>query len=119
MNQDITMPAKPKKLYTILNILLMLYNALIAYTLCVIIIISRRLHIDPFIDSEGVYPGSQIFSFFLRKELFIVPVLLIIGMVIKEFRIQLLKKRVYANLIILVAIHLHLFLTMLLPHIYP
>lgn len=112
------MPAKPKKLHTVLNILLMLYNALMAYTLCVIIVISRRLHIDPFIDSEGVYPGSQIFAFFLRKELFIVPVLLIIGMIIKEFRIQLIRKRVYANLIILVAIHLHLFLTMLLPHIY-
>lgn len=118
MNQDIAMPAKPKKLYTFLNILLMLYNALMAYTLCVIIIVSRRLHIDPFLDSQGVYPGSRIFAFLLRKELFIVPVILMTWMIIKEFRIQLLRKRVYVNLIILAAIHLHLFLTMLLPHIY-
>jgi hypothetical protein len=117
MNDDATIPSKPRKLHSVLNVLLMFYNILMGYTLCVVIVIARRLHVDPFINQQGVYPGSQVVSFFLRNELLAIPILLIAAMILKEFKVKIFKKRVYINLLIMAAIHIHLIITMLIPHI--
>lgn len=117
MNNDATIPLKPRKFHSVLNVLLMLYNVLMGYTVCVMIIIARRLHVDPFISPQGVYPGSPIVSFVLRTEFIAVPVILIVTMVLKEFKVKIFKKRVFINLLIFAAIHIHLFVIMLLPYL--
>ncbi len=115
MNND-TLVSKPKTLHKVLNIILMLFNLYSAHSLTMIIIVMRSMHIDPHRDPQtGVYIGSALFDFLLRKEFIIIPVLFIVGMIIKEFKVKVFKKRVYINLLILAGIYTHMLLLMSIP----
>jgi apolipoprotein N-acyltransferase len=80
MNTDIT-PSKPKTIHKVINVFLLIYNSSIAF---------------------GVF---STYSFedlqFYKKIILIVPALFLTAfMIIKEFKVQPLIKRVYLNLFI-------------------
>jgi hypothetical protein len=69
----------------------MLFNVCLAVALYSILDLTRRWYIS--VDPEtSKYAGSAIADFFLRKEFIIIPILLIVFMVIKEFRVKPFKK---------------------------
>lgn len=118
MNQEAVLQ-RPKTFHVVLNILLMLFNLLMAYSSAVFLFMTRRIHIEHFIDPQtGQYPGPALADFFLRKEFIIIPILLIIYMVVQEFRIKIFRKRVYKNLLVLVGIYGHVLFMGLVPFIF-
>lgn len=68
--------------------------------------------------SPGVYQGPALVDFLLRKEFIIIPILLMVFMVVKEFKIKPLKKRVYINLLISAGIFVHAVFIFIVPFIY-
>jgi hypothetical protein len=95
----------------------MLFNVCLAVALYSILDLTRRWYIS--VDPEtSKYAGSAIADFFLRKEFIIIPILLIVFMVIKEFRVKPFKKRVYINLFISAGIIGHAMFIAAVPFIF-
>lgn len=118
MNQEAVLN-KPKTLHLILNVLLMAFNLLMAIISIYYLIASHRLNIEQFIDPQtGEFPGSSIAYFFLRKEFILIPVLLIVYMVYKEFKMASFRKRVKKNLLVLAGIYGHWIFVGLVPFIF-
>lgn len=103
--------------HKILNILLMLFNIHLALALYSILDLSRRWHIgvDP---KTGEYTGPALANFFLRKEFVLIPILLIIFMVVKEFKVKSFKRRVHINLFISAGILAHAIFIASVPFIF-
>lgn len=107
MNQEAILK-KPKPLNLILNVLLMAFNLLMAMISINYLIVSHSINIEQFIDPQtGQFPGSPIAYFFLRKEFVLIPILLIVCMVIKEFKVASFRKRVKRNLLVSAGIYGH------------
>jgi hypothetical protein len=68
--------------------------------------------------SPGVYQGPALVDFLLRKEFVIITILLMVFMVVKEFKVKPLKKRVYINLLISAGIFVHAVFIFIVPFIY-
>ena len=74
----------PKIIHKFFNLLLMLFNVLLALALYSILDLSRRWYIG--VDPEtSTFTGPALANFFLKKELIIIPILIVIIMVGKEF----------------------------------
>lgn len=118
MNQEAIL-LRPKTFHVVLNMLLMLFNILMAIGSASVLFISRSANIEHFVDPQtGQYPGPVLLDFFLRKEFIIIPILLILYMVIKEFRIKSFRKRVYRNLLVLAVIYLNALFIGLVPFVF-
>ncbi len=108
MSEDI-IQAKPQPLLKVCNILLMLINLWVAFIICMFIIIIRKNYFDP---HSGVFMGAPFADFISQKHFIILPVLFTVGMIIKEFKVKLLKKKVYINLLIMAALLIYAFIFM-------
>lgn len=102
-----------KKNYTLKkvgNILLMLSVTWISSVTCVLLL-SRESFVEmskSFFSPE-VPPllGSTALNFLLRKEFIVFPIFIVIGMIVKEFKIEQLQRRVKLNLGLLLAAVFH------------
>lgn len=108
---------EPKIIHKMFNVFLMVFNVCLAVVLYSILDLTRRWYIG--VDPEtGEYPGPFLADFFLKKELIIIPILLIVFMVVKEFKVKPFKKRVQINLFISAGILGHAMLIAAVPFIF-
>lgn len=116
MDKDIQ-NSKPKMIHKLFNVFLMVFNVCLAVALYSILDLTRRWYIGS-APETGEYPGSALADFFLRKELIIIPILLIVFMLVKEFKVKPFKKRVHINLFISAGILGHAMLIAAVPFIF-
>ncbi len=107
---EIILPAKPHKLLKVFNILSMLINLWMAFLLCVMLIMMREGFVEPHME-------SSLPDFLLQKKFIAFPALFTVGMIIKEFKIQPLMKRLYINLLIMAGLFIHMGLLQYLPYL--
>lgn len=103
-------PKKNDMLKKICNILLMLIVFWAAFLIC-ILLLSREsfVELSKTFFSPQVPPlmGSPVLSFLLRKEFIVLPIIVVTGMIIKEFKIKPLRKRILWNLALLTVTAAH------------
>ncbi|MGD9217161.1 MAG: hypothetical protein PVJ84_20285 [Desulfobacteraceae bacterium] len=109
--------SKPKLIHKLFNAFLMVFNVCLTVALYSILDLARRWYIgtDP---ETSEYSGPALADFFLRKELIIIPILLIVFMVVKEFKVKPIKKRVHINLFISAGIFGHAMFIAAVPFIF-
>ena len=90
MNTNTQYPKPKINTLKILNFLLMLLNCLLVVSFTSFITVMRKMIVGD--APPGTYEGPAIVDFLLRKEFIIVPILLIIFMVVKEFKVKRVKK---------------------------
>ena len=92
------------------NIFLMLSTSWIAFGICVLLFSKNSLtefSIKYFSPDTSQIMGSTLLNILLRKEFVIIPIMVVIGMIIKEFKIQKLQKRIYLNIGLLMVVVIH------------
>jgi hypothetical protein len=102
--------------HKLLNLLLMLFNVLLAISFTSYLKVMRKIVVGD--ASPGVYQGPVLVDFLLRREFVIIPILLIVFMVGKEFKVKPLKKRLLINLFISASIFAHAVFVFILPFIF-
>ena len=91
----------------------MLLNCLLAVSFASFISVMRKMIVGE--APPGAYEGPAIVDFLLRKEFIIIPLLLIIFMVVKEFKVKLAKNKLYINLFVSVGIFAHAVIVLVVP----
>jgi hypothetical protein len=116
MNNGALYPKQEMISHKIFNILLMLFNVLLAISFTSFLKVMRKMVVGD--TPPGFYQGPVLVDFLLRKEFVIIPILLLVFMVGKEFRVKPLKKRLYINLFIFASIFAHAVFVFILPFIF-
>jgi len=94
----------------------MLLNILLAISFASFLTVMRKMVVGD--TAPGVYQGPALVDFLLRKEFLIIPLLLIVFMVVKEFKVQPLKKRLHINLYICAGIFAHAVFVFIVPLVF-
>jgi hypothetical protein len=116
MNKDAIYPKPEMISHKILNIFLMVINSLLVISFVSFLTVMRKLVVGD--AGPGVYQGPVFVDFLLRKEFIIIPLLLMVFMVAKEFKVKPLKKRLHLNLLISAGIIAHAVLIFIVPFIF-
>ncbi|MEJ2156486.1 MAG: hypothetical protein P8X96_14195 [Desulfobacteraceae bacterium] len=113
MNTNTQYPEPKIDTLKILNYFIMLLNCLLAVSFASFISVMRKMIVG---DAPlGAYEGPAIVEFLLRKEFIIIPLLLVIFMVIKEFKVKPAKNKLYINLFVSVGIFAHAVIVFAVP----
>jgi hypothetical protein len=94
----------------------MLLNCLLAVSFTSFITVMRKMIVGD--APPGAYEGPALVDFLLRKEFIVVPILLIAFMVVKEFKVKPVKKKLYFNLFVLAGIFAHAVIVFVVPFIF-
>lgn len=94
----------------------MLFNCLLAVSFASFISVMRKMIVGD--APPGAYEGPAIVDFLLRKEFIIVPILLVIYMVVKEFKVKPTKNKLYINLFVSVGIFAHAVIVFVVPFVF-
>lgn len=113
---DLISSDKKNVVRKIINILLMLTNIWMAI-LVAAVLLSRESIMSlwqTFFPQQSLVMGSRILEILVREEFAILPILFLTALVIKEFKIKHLQKRIKANLIMLAGATFYFILLMFL-----
>lgn len=113
MNTDNQYPESKINTLKILNYFLMLVNCLLVVSFASFISVMRKIIVGDV--PPGAYEGPAIVDFLLRKEFIVVPLMLVIFMVIKEFKVKPAKKKFYINLFVSIGIFAHAVIVFAVP----
>jgi hypothetical protein len=102
--------------HKISNIFLMLFNLFLTISFASFFKVMRKIVVGDVLP--GVYLGPVLVDFLLRKEFVIIPILLVVFMVVKEFKVKPVKKRLLINLSISAIIFAHAVFVFILPFIF-
>lgn len=91
----------------------MLLNCLLVVSFTSFITVMRKMIVGD--APPGTYEGPALVDFLLRKEFIIVPILLIIFMVVKEFKVKPIKKKLYINLLVSAGLFAHAVIVFIVP----
>jgi hypothetical protein len=116
MNTNALYPKPKINILKILNFFLMLFNCLLAVSFTSFITVMRKMIVGD--APPGAYEGPAIVDFLLRKEFIVVPILLIAFMVVKEFKVKPIKKKLYINLFVSAGIFAHAVIVFVVPFIF-
>ena len=102
-------PPKKHWFLRIFNVFLMLFISWFALVLC-IVLISRESLVEMssgFFDKSTLM-GSKVLNYLIYKQYIVFPIIVVIGMVVKEFKVKVLPNRIYINLTMLLYVLGHL-----------
>lgn len=117
---EYTLPSGTKTFYGLTNFLLLALNCILTFALYALLSFLRSIHIETrsHQGSDSLF-GPISADFLLRREMIIVPILLLVVMFVKEFKNNPGENSVYLNWMVFAVICAHAVFIAVVPHLFP